>query len=141
LKKSLNHAAERAIPVARDLLVNVISALHFDDVHRIWKGGLNAISDFFRGRSSLDLKKAFRPLITKTMDACDVTRHWKHIVDATKDIPLLSKHTNACDVEEYTSEKTVDGLFHVMGEEEQKVRSDPASQVTHMLKVLFGGDK
>jgi len=62
-------------------------------------------------------------------------------VDATKDIPLLIKHTNACDVEEYTSEKTVDGLFHVIGEEEQKVRSDPASQVTHMLKVLFGGDK
>src|SRR5216683_242896 len=34
--------------------------------------------------------------------------------------------------------KALDGLFHVVGEEERKIRTDPAARVTDLLKEVFG---
>lgn len=34
--------------------------------------------------------------------------------------------------------KALDGLFHVLGEEERKIRTNPAAQVTDLLKKVFG---
>jgi hypothetical protein len=34
--------------------------------------------------------------------------------------------------------KTLDGLFHVLGEEERKIRKDPAARVTAILREVFG---
>jgi hypothetical protein len=38
----------------------------------------------------------------------------------------------------FVTEKTIDGLFFSIGEEEQKIRKDPAAQVTDLLKKVFG---
>jgi len=34
--------------------------------------------------------------------------------------------------------KSLDGLFLVLGQEEQKIRTNPAAQVTPLLKQVFG---
>jgi hypothetical protein len=33
--------------------------------------------------------------------------------------------------------KGLDGLFHVLGEEEKKIRTNPAARVTDLLKEVF----
>jgi hypothetical protein len=34
--------------------------------------------------------------------------------------------------------KTLDGLFYMVGEEEKKIRKNPAARVSNILKVVFG---
>ena len=38
----------------------------------------------------------------------------------------------------YVVGKSLDGLFHVLGEEETKIRNSPAARVTPLLKDVFG---
>jgi hypothetical protein len=33
--------------------------------------------------------------------------------------------------------KALDGLFYMIGEEEKKIRTDPAARVTELLKKVF----
>jgi hypothetical protein len=42
------------------------------------------------------------------------------------------------DITEYVVGKTLDGLFLMLGQEEKKIRTDPAAQVTSLLKEVFG---
>jgi len=34
--------------------------------------------------------------------------------------------------------KALDGLFRVVGDEERKIRTDPAARVTTLMKEVFG---
>ena len=40
--------------------------------------------------------------------------------------------------EGYVVTKSLSGLFHVLGQEETKIRKDPAARVTTVLKDVFG---
>jgi hypothetical protein len=41
------------------------------------------------------------------------------------------------DIEQYVVSKALDGLFLVLGDEERKIRKDPAARVTDLLKKVF----
>jgi hypothetical protein len=42
------------------------------------------------------------------------------------------------DLDQYVTEKSLDGIFTRVGEEEKRIRTDPAAQVTPLLKKVFG---
>jgi hypothetical protein len=42
------------------------------------------------------------------------------------------------DLNKYVLGKTLDGLFLMLGEQEKKIRKDPAAQTTSLLKEVFG---
>jgi len=42
------------------------------------------------------------------------------------------------DLDEYVTDKALDGLFLMVAEEEKKIRRDPAARVTDLLKEVFG---
>jgi len=41
-------------------------------------------------------------------------------------------------LDDYVVGKGLDGLFYVLGEEERKIRREPAARVTDLLKDVFG---
>ena len=41
-------------------------------------------------------------------------------------------------LDEYLTQKALDGLFLKIGEEEKKIRTDPMARVTELLKRVFG---
>jgi hypothetical protein len=51
-------------------------------------------------------------------------------------IPFVKKET--FDIDQYVVTKALNGLFHVLGEEEKKIRTNPAARVTDLLKEVFG---
>jgi hypothetical protein len=61
------------------------------------------------------------------------------LIGRYKDIPFAKNV--AFDVNQHVTEKTTDGLFYVVGQEEKKIRTNPAAQVTGLLKEVFGGIK
>ena len=51
-------------------------------------------------------------------------------------VPLAGSHSLALD--HYVTEKALDGLFHTVGEEEEKIRTNPLARTTDLLKTVFG---
>ena len=48
-------------------------------------------------------------------------------------------HDTPLNLDDYVTRKTLDGLFTVIGEEEQSIRDNPAARGTELLKKVFGG--
>jgi RNA polymerase-interacting CarD/CdnL/TRCF family regulator len=41
------------------------------------------------------------------------------------------------DLDTYVTNKSLDGLFHMVGQEEAKIRTNPAARTTELLKKVF----
>ena len=50
-------------------------------------------------------------------------------------LPLVEK--KSVDLDHYVTNKAMEGLFYMVGEEEKKIRNDPAARVTDILKSVF----
>jgi len=133
---SMNRAAERAAPFAKKIFWDAIGEMTFDDVRKIWSGHETAATDYFKGKTTDKLTAAFRPVVDKAMNEVGVTRQYKELVGRYQSMPFVKKET--FDLDQYVVTKALDGLFHVLGEEERKIRTDPAAQVTDLLKEVFG---
>ncbi len=133
---SMNRAAERAAPAAKQIFWDAISEMTFEDVRKIWSGHETAATDYFKEKTADRLADAFRPVVDEAMNEVGVTRQYKELLDRFHRIPFVKKET--FDIDAYVVTKALDGLFYVLGEEERKIRVDPKARVTDLLKEVFG---
>ncbi len=133
---SMNRAAEKAAPQARARFVAAIREMTFDDARRILGGGDTAATDYFRGKTREKLYDDFRPVVSKSMDEVGVTRSYKRMVARYTAIPFM--RAESLDLDRYVTERALDGLFYMVGQEEKKIRTDPAARVTEILRTVFG---
>ena len=132
---SMNRAAERAAPAAKSIFWDSITAMSFDDARRILQGPNTAATDYFKQKTTDKLTAAFRPVVSSAMEDVGVTRQYKQLVGSAERLPFVN--VQAFDVDQYVVGKALDGLFHVVGEEEQKIRTNPAARITPLLKEVF----
>jgi hypothetical protein len=132
----MNRAAERAAPAAREIFVDAIAAMTFEDVRRVLNGGDTAATEYFQGKTTNRLTTAFRPVVERSLNEVGVARQWKDLSAQARTIPFLN--VDSFDLDGYVVGKGLDGLFHVLGEEERKIRRDPAARVTDLLRDVFG---
>lgn len=132
---TLNRAAEKAAPAAVSIFVDAIKAMSFEDAANILGGEETAASEYFKENTSEDLYAAFNPIISATMEEVGVTKTYKQLMDKYSSLPFVSEI--AIDLDEYVTNKSLDGLFYMVGEEEKKIRTDPAARVTDLLKKVF----
>lgn len=135
----MNRAAEKAVPFAKDIFWEAIGAMTFDDARKILNGGDTAATDYFESKTSKKLQTAFMPSVKEVMDQVGVNRQYNELIGKYKDIPFSKSIT--FDVNQYVTEKTTDGLFFVVGQEEKKIRTNPAARVTDLLRDVFGSRK
>ncbi len=132
---SMNRAAERAAPQAKQIFWDAIGEMTFDDARKILNGSDMAATEYFRDKTSERLTAAFRPVVDRTMNEFNVTRQYKDLVGRYQAIPFAK--TETLDIDGYVVSKSLDGLFYVLGEEERKIRTNPAARVTDLLKEVF----
>ncbi len=133
---SMNRAAEKAAPEAKAIFVDAIKQMTLDDSRRILTGGNTAGTEYFKTKTSDTLKSAFRPIVANAMVQTGVTAKYKHMMGGLPSLPFLKK--DAFGIDEYVVAKSLGGLFYMLGEEERKIRTDPAARVTALLKEVFG---
>ena len=51
-------------------------------------------------------------------------------------LPMMGRQS--LDLDDYVTNKSLDGLFHMVGQEEKKIRTNPAARTTDLLKTVFG---
>jgi hypothetical protein len=134
---SMNRAAEKAAPQAADIFSSAITDMSFDDVQKVFKGGNNAATEYLKAKTSEKLLAKFAPVVQKAMDEYAVTKKSEEILGKAQSLPLVGKFASGIDINKYVSSKALDGLFKVLGQQEEKIRTDPAARVTSLLKDVF----
>lgn len=142
---SMNRAAEQAVPVAAAVFGDAIRQMTIEDAKGILSGTNNAATQFFRRTTQTNLYAHFYPIVQKATDQVGVTTQYKQMM-AKVGGGLLgglfgskSKDTMpAGDLDAYVTTKALDGLFLMVAEEEKRIRENPASRTTALLKKVFG---
>jgi hypothetical protein len=133
---SMNRAAEDAAKQAAPIFINAITSITIQDGLNILKGGNNAATDYLRGRTTGALTAAFSPVIQKSLGKVGAPDLWKSVFSTYNKI---SRNKVNPDLTGYVTERALSGLFVTIGDEEAKIRTNPASQVTGLLQKVFGG--
>ncbi len=132
---SMNRAAEKAAPQALDFFVAAVKEMTIPDAMAILRGNDTAATAYLRSKTFDRIYGSFKPVVTATMNDVGVTRSFKEMMDKARTIPLLKNEV--VDLDHYVTSKALDGLFTMVGQEEQKIRKDPAARVTDLLKQVF----
>lgn len=132
----MNRAAEKAAPEASKYFKAAILSMNFTDAKGILTGGDTAASDFFKAKTSGQLTTAFRPHVEAAMSQLEITKQFEVLMAGLKKIPFMK--TESFDINDYVVQQAINGLFVMVGQEEKKIRRDPAAQVTSLLKDVFG---
>ncbi|NPA15924.1 MAG: DUF4197 domain-containing protein [Deferribacteres bacterium] len=133
---SMNRAAEEAAREALPIFVKAIKNITFDDAVKIWKGGNHAATDYLREKTWNDLYKAFKPIVKKNMEKVDVTRKYQALTSSPY-MKGVSSYAGVKPLDDYVTEKALEGLFKTLAQEEERIRKDPAARTTDLLKKLF----
>jgi len=133
---SMNRAGGKAAPFAKQIFWDAIGEMTFDDVRKILSGNETAATDYFKGKTTNRLTDIFKPIVSGAMNEVGVTRQYKELVGRYESIPFVKKES--FDLDHYVVTKALDGLFHMVGEEEKKIRKNPAARTTELLKEVFG---
>ncbi len=131
---SMNRAAETAAPLAQQIFIDSIKKMSFSDAKKILKGRDNEATLFFQKTTSDTLRELFKPMVNEAMSKVGVTQKYQELNSALPVGEILG-----FDLDDYVTDKALDGLFFMVAEEERKIRKDPAARVTDLMKDVFGG--
>jgi len=135
LEIGMNRAAEQATPQAKQIFVAALKKMTIEDARSILTGTDTAATDYFRRTTSADLTTAFTPIVHQSMQKVGVIRQYDGVI---KNAPGGAALASEFDLDKYVVGKTLEGIFVMLGEEEKKIRKDPAAQTTALLKEVFG---
>lgn len=135
---TMNHAAEKAVPIAATVFSNAIKKMSIQDVRGILNGPDDAATQYFRRTSDAELIKRFRPIVTAETQKAGVTAAYKNMMNQAG--PLAQMMGGGTDLDGYITQKALDGLFIKIAEEEKAIRTNPVARSTELLKKVFGSN-
>ena len=134
---SMNRAAEDAAGGISTIFIDAVKQMTVTDGLKILKGGDFAATDYLKANTTAQLTAKMKPVIEASLAKVNATTYWKDAFTAYNKIPLTKSQVNP-DLTAYVTDKAMTGIFYSIGQEEQKIRKDPAAQVTSLLKKVFG---
>ncbi len=136
LVTAMNRAAEAAVPESRVLLKQALKQMSVEDAKRILTGGDDAATQYFKQVTYAPLKIKFAPIIASATAKVKLAESYDKV--AAKGVALGILKPEDANIQAYVTEKTLDGLYLMMAEEERAIRKDPMGQASDLLKKVFG---
>lgn len=136
LVTTLNRAAETAVPMGKDLLVNAVQSMTVTDAKKILTGGDTAVTGFFADKTRAPLGERFLPVVNQATDQVGLAQQYNAFAGKAANFGLLKKED--AHLGQYVTGKTLDGLYFMIGEEERKIRKDPVGTGSALLQKVFG---
>ncbi len=134
---AMNRAAEAAVPAAKPLLVKAVKDMSVEDGLKILKGGDDAVTQFFAGKTREPLGQQFLPIVTKATEKVSLADKYNAVAKKAGSFGLVKG--DEANIQQYVTARALDGLFKIIGEEEKKIRKDPVGTGSAILKKVFGG--
>lgn len=136
-EQSINRAAEKAAPQATSIMIDAIKSMTIDDAKTILNGGNDAATRFFEDRTRSRLAGLFKPVIDTSLNEVGATRYYNQLDEQVSALPVIGQDLNM-DLPEYVTDQALDGLFVMLAQEEQKIRTNPAARTSEILQQVFG---
>jgi hypothetical protein len=136
LVEAMNRAAEAAVPEARKLLLDSVKKMTVQDAKGILTGGDTAGTAYFRRTADKTLHDRFLPIVSTATEKVGVAQRYKEFARPAAALGLLK--TEHADLDEYVTQKALEGLYFMLGEEEKKIRKDPAGAAKSIIRKVFG---
>ncbi len=136
---TLNRGAEDAAKEAKPIFISAIKSMTIQDAWAILKGEDNAATEYLRKTTSLQLKEKFKPVIQNSLNKVNATKYYGDLVTRYNKIPFVEKVNPNLD--DYATDKAIEGLFLMIAKEEKNIRMDPVARTTDLLKRVFGYKK
>ena len=104
----------------------------FDEAINILNGKDNAASTYLKKQTSDILYNKFKPLVTQSTKNVQLSKYWKVLLKSYNKVPLVKKIN--VDLEDYVTQKTIDGLFLLLEKEESNIRNNPKARSSDILR-------
>lgn len=136
---TLNRGAEDAAKEAKPIFIAAIRQMTIQDAWGILKGEPDAATQFLKRTTSAQLKEKFSPVIQNSLNKVSATKYYTDIITRYNQIPMVQKVNP--DLNDYATNKAIEGLFLMIAKEEQNIRANPAARTTELLRRVFGAQK
>jgi len=133
---TLNRGAEDAAKEAKPIFITAIKSMTIQDAWSILRGDKDAATQYLKRTTSAQLKEKFKPVIQNSLNKVNATKYYGEIVNRYNMIPFVQKVNPELD--DYATDKAIEGLFLMIAKEEKNIRADPAARTTDLLKRVFG---
>jgi hypothetical protein len=133
---AMNRAAETATAEAKPILLEAMQNMSMDDAKRILTGSDDSATQYFRSTSSEALSQKLLPIVKNATDQVGLLKRYNEFAGKGAKFGLVpEKHAN---IENYVTQKTLDGIFLIMAEEERAIRDDPVGRGNKLLQKVLG---
>lgn len=136
---AINRAAEAAVPEAKTLLVDAVRKMSVQDAKAILMGGQDSGTQYFKRTSSEQLRAKFLPIVKRATAKVQLAQKYDEYASKGAKLGLIKEED--ANLDRYVTQKTLDGLFVMVAEQEAKIRQNPAEAVSAILKRVFGALK
>lgn len=137
LELKINRAAEEASGQATDIFWSAIENMSFDDAKGILNGPDDAATQYLRKTTGGQLKESMRPVVDSSLSEVGAIQSYDAMMGEYEAIPFMPDAK--ADITDYALEKTMDGLFYYVAQEEAAIRNDPVKRSTELLQKVFAG--
>ena len=132
---TLNRGAEEAAKEAKPIFVAAIKNMTIQDAWGILRGEDDAATNYLRRTTSAELRGKFKPVIKRALDKTNATKYYSDIINTYNKIPFIDQVNP--DLDDYATQKAIDGLFVLIEKEEQNIRENPLARTSDLLKKVF----
>ncbi len=136
LVEAMNHAAEQAVPEAKELMVNAVKHMSIEDAKGILTGGDDSVTQFFRAKTAAPLAAKFLPIVKQATERVGLAQKYDQFAGQGAKLGLIKG--DAANIEQYVTDKALAGLYFEIGEEERAIRQNPAAAASAIVAKVFG---
>lgn len=130
---AMNRAAEAAVPEAKPLLLSAVKKMTVQDAKGILTGSDDAATQYFRNNTESALRAKFLPIVTQATRNVGMVEKYNEFADKASRFGLK----DAPNLDQYVTQKALDGLFVMMKDEEKAIRAHPAEYTGKFLQKVF----
>jgi hypothetical protein len=139
LEMAMNRGAEMAVPHAKELLVKAVQTMSVQDAKGILSGGGTSVTEFFETKTRSPLATRFLPIVTQATAKVDLASKFNDVAQKAAELGLIKK--DEANIQKYVTDKALNGLYYMIGQEEMKIRDNPADYGSKLLTKVFGALK
>jgi hypothetical protein len=136
---TMNRAAETAVPEAKKLFVDSVKKMTVQDAKGILRGGQTSGTDYFKRTTADPLRVKFLPIVKKATARVGLAQKYNEYAQKGAKFGLVKKEQ--ANLDDYVTQKALDGLFYMVAEEEKKIRQDPVKAGSDIIRKVFGALK
>ncbi len=132
----MNRAAEAAAPEAKALLLGSIKQMSLADAKAILTGPDDAATQYFKKTTSTQMGEKFLPIVQKATEKVQLAQTYNKYAEMGSQFGVVDEED--ANIEQYVTNKALDGLYLMIAKEEAAIRKDPLGQASNLLKKVFG---